>query len=115
VLGPDNSQERTREEASEKFEDRPWVGMTALALSPPIPLVGKPIEAHATLINTGRTPAKNLKGFVVFEGVTAGQAPNFNYLGVNATHVVHSGVSGNNGGYHTNPAFLEALPNESSS
>ncbi len=26
-------------------------------------------------------------------------------LAVNATHVVHSGVSGNNGGYHTNPRF----------
>ena len=36
-------------------------------------------------------------------------------LAVNATHVVHSGVSGNNGGYHTNPPFLEGLPNESSS
>ena len=36
-------------------------------------------------------------------------------LDVNATHVVHSGVSGNNGGYHTNPQFLEGLPNESSS
>ena len=36
-------------------------------------------------------------------------------LGVNATYVVHSGVSGNNGGYHTNPRFLEGLPNESSS
>jgi hypothetical protein len=34
---------------------------------------------------------------------------------VNATHVVHSGVSGNNGGYHTNPLALEGLPNESSS
>ena len=34
-------------------------------------------------------------------------------LAVNATHVVHSGVSGNNGGYHANPAFLEGLPNES--
>jgi hypothetical protein len=36
-------------------------------------------------------------------------------LDVNAIDVVHSGVSGNNGGYHTIPAFLEALPNESSS
>ena len=36
-------------------------------------------------------------------------------LAVNAIDVVHSGVSGNNGGYHTFPAFLEALPNESSS
>ena len=36
-------------------------------------------------------------------------------LDVNATHVVHSGVSGNNGGYHTNPQFLEGLPNESAS
>jgi hypothetical protein len=36
-------------------------------------------------------------------------------LGVNAIDVVHSGVSGNNGGYHTNPLALEALPNESSS
>lgn len=36
-------------------------------------------------------------------------------LNVNAIDVVHSGVSGNNGGYHTFPAFLEALPNESSS
>jgi hypothetical protein len=34
---------------------------------------------------------------------------------VNATHVVHSGVSGNNGGYQANPRFLEGLPNESSS
>ena len=33
-------------------------------------------------------------------------------LGVNATHVVHSGVSGNNGGYHTFPLLLEELPNE---
>jgi hypothetical protein len=40
-------------------------------------------------------------------GEGAGQA-----LAVNAIDVVHSGVSGNNGGYHTNPAFLEALPNE---
>ena len=36
-------------------------------------------------------------------------------LAVNATHVVHSGVSGNNGGYDTNPTFLEGLPNESAS
>jgi hypothetical protein len=36
-------------------------------------------------------------------------------LDVNAIDVVHSGVSGNNGGYHTFPTFLEALPNESSS
>src|SRR5512134_2938547 len=36
-------------------------------------------------------------------------------LDVNAIDVVHSGVSGNNGGYHTNPQFLEDLPNESSS
>ena len=36
-------------------------------------------------------------------------------LNVNATHVVHSGVSGNNGGYHTHPRFLEGLPNESAS
>ena len=35
-------------------------------------------------------------------------------LGVNAIDVVHSGVSGNNGGYHTFPLNLEALPNESS-
>jgi hypothetical protein len=36
-------------------------------------------------------------------------------LAVNATDVVHSGVSGNNGGYHTNPWSLEGLPNEDSS
>ena len=36
-------------------------------------------------------------------------------LVVNATDVVHSGVSGNNGGYQANPAFLEGLPNEASS
>jgi hypothetical protein len=34
---------------------------------------------------------------------------------VNAIDVVHSGVSGNNGGYHTFPLNLEALPNECSS
>jgi hypothetical protein len=34
---------------------------------------------------------------------------------VNAKHVVHSGGLGNNGGYHTNPSFLEAPPNETSS
>jgi hypothetical protein len=34
---------------------------------------------------------------------------------VNAKNVVHSGVSGNNGGYHTNPQFLEGPPNETSS
>ena len=33
-------------------------------------------------------------------------------LGVNAKHVVHSGDSGNNGGYHTNPLPLEGPPNE---
>jgi hypothetical protein len=37
------------------------------------------------------------------------------HLDVNATDVVHSGVSGNNGGYHTYPLALEVLPNESSS
>ncbi len=36
-------------------------------------------------------------------------------LTVNATHVVHSEGSGNNGGYHTNPLALEGLPNESPS
>ena len=36
-------------------------------------------------------------------------------LPVSAKHVVHSGGSGNNGGYHTNPVSLEALPNETSS
>jgi hypothetical protein len=34
---------------------------------------------------------------------------------VNATDVVHSGVSGNNGGYQANPSFLEDVPNERSS
>jgi hypothetical protein len=34
------------------------------------------------------------------------------HLVVNAKHVVHSGDSGNNGGYHTNPVLLEGLPNE---
>ena len=33
-------------------------------------------------------------------------------LDVNATQVVHSGDSGNNGGYHTNPLPLEGPPNE---
>ena len=33
-------------------------------------------------------------------------------LAVNATQVVHSGDSGNNGGYHTNPVLLEGPPNE---
>src|ERR1019366_2594997 len=33
-------------------------------------------------------------------------------LAVNAKHVVHSGDSGNNGGYHTNPLPLEGPPNE---
>ncbi|MGE3577560.1 MAG: hypothetical protein AB7I25_03800 [Vicinamibacterales bacterium] len=36
-------------------------------------------------------------------------------LDVNATDVVHSEGSGNNGGYHTNPLALEGPPNESSS
>ena len=36
-------------------------------------------------------------------------------LAVNATHVVHSGVSGNKGGGDANPTFLEDLPNESAS
>jgi hypothetical protein len=34
---------------------------------------------------------------------------------VNAKYVVHSGGSGNNGGYHTFPLVLEELPNEDSS
>jgi hypothetical protein len=33
-------------------------------------------------------------------------------LDVNATHVVHSGDSGNNGGSYTNPSSLEDPPNE---
>ena len=36
----------------------------------------------------------------------------FDRLDVNAIDVVHSGDSGNNGGYHTNPVLLEGLPNE---
>src|SRR5262245_11652414 len=46
--------------------------------------------------------------------VRAPSAPPFasEGLAVKATQVVHSGVSGNNGGYHTNPTFLEELPNE---
>src|SRR5688572_2296635 len=32
-------------------------------------------------------------------------------LVVNAIDVVHSGVSGNNGGYQANPSSLEDLPN----
>jgi hypothetical protein len=36
-------------------------------------------------------------------------------LAVSAKQVVHSGGPGNNGGYHTNPVFLEVPPNESPS
>jgi len=64
--------------------DRPWVSVVALAIDPDPPIVGKPLEVRATIRNTGRAPAKNVRGHVAFEGVIRGQAPNFDYSGLSS-------------------------------
>ena len=75
------------------------------------------LEANAALRSiVRRDTGENYQDFLTKLAQASGiETPTRADLAVNATHVVHSGVSGNNGGYHTNPAFLEALPNESSS
>ena len=65
-------------------------------------------HATGTTGTSVRRVRSRTDAILLFEGM-------LDALDVNATDVVHSGGSGNNGGYHTNPEFLEVLPNETSS
>ena len=69
------------------------------------------LTSHDRLGNTGKKTGFWLEEFAapfyVFKNAGAEMT-----LAVNAKHVVHSGDSGNNGGYHTNPLPLEGPPNE---
>ena len=69
------------------------------------------IEHHvaAILLVDAEGPAPARIGVLDVGGATLDD------LDVNATHVVHSRGSGNNGGCDTNPPFLEDPPNETSS
>ncbi|MEQ1760995.1 MAG: hypothetical protein ABL986_22035, partial [Vicinamibacterales bacterium] len=73
----------------------------------PVQFVPAPDELHEEAIRTAAV--------LDFDGLPVNVVrPEYliaTWLAVNATHVVHSGVSGNNGGYHTNPLLLEGLPN----
>jgi hypothetical protein len=64
------------------IEERASISLVALAIDPPTPTVGKPLEVRATLKNTARTQARNVRGYIAFEGVIKGQSPNFDYTGL---------------------------------
>lgn len=65
-----------------EFPDRAWVSMNGLSIEPAVPTAGRPLTVVANAKNTGRSPARNVRGHFVFERVFDQQAPNFDYTGL---------------------------------
>jgi len=65
-----------------KVDKRAWIGLDYITPDPLILEVGKTFGYKAGIINTGKTPALNLRIYSIIEPVDEGKRPNFSYVGI---------------------------------
>lgn len=63
---------------SYRLDQRAWMGIGKLEAVPLVPEAGKPLRIEVTFRNTGKTPAKNIRGASVVDPAL-NRRPNFSY------------------------------------
>ena len=75
-----------------RLDERPWVGISFTAAAKITVTVGKSFFVPVTLINSGRTPAKNVTGNVAVDLLRNGEAIKFSYTPGRASYKIFAGT-----------------------
>ena len=62
-----------------RLDQRAWLGIENIRPDPSIPQVGTALTVIVTFKNTGRTPARKMRGYTVVEPIDRNSAPDFSY------------------------------------
>jgi hypothetical protein len=64
---------------AEKRQLRAYITLTKIVPHPTVPAVGQPYRIQVEFKNTGKSPAREVSGYCVNEGIKRGERPTFDY------------------------------------